>query len=185
MAAYLSRIKEQSFAGKPLGRRDLTLAELRERRETLRIYGALVILLFVTIAPGSECSMEASGNGSLEGGSDESVNHDNTRRRHAKNGAKAMTIAPDERLGATDQKKLHALRIFLFVYGGLSLALFSMLLLGFIVQYQPLDEGQPLHWVIWDRVTDHVGPMLVVIYMVWSVFLIRAAADPFKYRSFL
>jgi len=52
MAAYLSRIKEQSFAGKPLGRRDLTLAELRERRETLRIYGALVILLFVTIAPG-------------------------------------------------------------------------------------------------------------------------------------
>jgi len=96
-----------------------------------------------------------------------------------------MTIAPGERLAATDQRKLHALRIFLRVYGGLSLALFSTLLLGFIVQYQPLDEGQPLHWVIWDRVTDHVGPMLVVIYMVWSVFLIRAAADPFKYRSFL
>jgi hypothetical protein len=49
MAAYLSRREEQSFAGKRLGRRDLTLAALRERRETLRIYGALVILLFVTI----------------------------------------------------------------------------------------------------------------------------------------
>jgi hypothetical protein len=126
--------------------------------------------------------MEASRNGSPEVRSDESVDHGNTRRGHAKNGANAMTIA---HLDATDQKKLHALRIFLRVYGGLSLALFSTLLLGFIVQYKPLDEGQPLHWVIWDRVTDHVGPMLFVIYMVWSVFLIRAAADPFKYRSFL
>jgi hypothetical protein len=96
-----------------------------------------------------------------------------------------MTIVSDERLNAVDQKKLHALRVFLRVYGALSLALFSALLLGFIVQYQPLDEGQPLHWVIWDRVDGHVGPMLFVIYMVWSVFLIRAASDPFKYRSFL
>jgi hypothetical protein len=52
MAAYLSRIKEQRFAGKPLGRCDLTLAEVRERGKALRIYGALVLLLFVTIAPG-------------------------------------------------------------------------------------------------------------------------------------
>ena len=96
-----------------------------------------------------------------------------------------MTIATHERLSSVDEKKLHALRIFLRVYAALSLALFSTLLLGFIVQYQPLDEGQPLHWVIWDRVNGHVGPMLFVIYMVWSVFLIRAASDPFKYRSFL
>ena len=96
-----------------------------------------------------------------------------------------MTILSDERLNSVDQKKLYALRIFLRVYGALSLALFSTLLLGFIVQYQPLDEGQPLHWAIWDGVDGHVGPMLFVIYMVWSVFLIRAASDPFKYRSFL
>jgi hypothetical protein len=52
MAACLSRINEQSFAGKLFRRRDQSLAELGERRETLRIHGALVILVFVTIAPG-------------------------------------------------------------------------------------------------------------------------------------
>jgi len=80
---------------------------------------------------------------------------------------------------------LQALRVFLRVYGALSLALFTSLLLGFIVRFQPLDSGQPMHWVIWDRLTDHVGPMLFVIYMVWSIYLIRAAADPLKHQSFL
>ena len=73
-----------------------------------------------------------------------------------------MTIVSEELLNSVDQKKLHALRIFLRIYGALSLALFSALLLGFIVQYQPLDEGQPLHWVIWDRVDGHVGPLQVI-----------------------
>jgi hypothetical protein len=80
---------------------------------------------------------------------------------------------------------LQALRVFLRVYGALSLALFTSLLLGFIVRFQPLDSGRPMHWVIWDRLTDHVGPMLFVIYMVWSIYLIRAAADPLKHQSFL
>jgi FtsH-binding integral membrane protein len=96
-----------------------------------------------------------------------------------------MTLVSSEQLSSTDQKKLQALRVFLRVYGALSLALFTSLLLGFIVQFQPLDLGRPMHWVIWDRVTDHVGPMLFVIYMVWSIYLIRAAADPLKYQTFL
>jgi hypothetical protein len=96
-----------------------------------------------------------------------------------------MTIASHERLESAEQRKLRALQIFLRVYGGLSLALFSALMLGFMVQFRPLDQGQPLHWVIWDRVNDHVGPMLFAIYIVWSVFLIRAASDPIKYRTFL
>jgi hypothetical protein len=37
--------------------------------------------------------------------------------------------------------------LFLRVYGAVSLALFSELLLGFIVQWAALDEGAPLHWV--------------------------------------
>jgi uncharacterized protein DUF6632 len=96
-----------------------------------------------------------------------------------------MTIASHERLESAEQRKLRALQIFLRVYGGVSLALFSALMLGFMVQFRPLDQGQPLHWVIWDRVNDHVGPMLFAIYIVWSVFLIRAASDPIKYRTFL
>jgi hypothetical protein len=77
------------------------------------------------------------------------------------------------------------LSLFLRVYGALSLALFSALMLGFIVQWAPLDEGAPLHWVIWDRVTHHVAPMLFAVYVVWAVYLLRASRNPAEHATFL
>lgn len=84
-----------------------------------------------------------------------------------------------------DDRSTRHLQLFLRVYGALSLALFSSLLLGFAVRWPLIDQGAPLHWVIWDRVTGHVAPMLFAIYIVWSVFLLRAARQPAAHATFL
>lgn len=86
---------------------------------------------------------------------------------------------------------LTAFRVFLRVYGVLTLAIFVPLFVGFIAQSPLLAEhGGPLNWTIWNDVRCgsehlHVPPMLMVIYIVWGVFLLRAASDPHGYASFL
>ncbi|WP_156764923.1 DUF6632 domain-containing protein [Mycobacterium sp. 1081908.1] len=84
-----------------------------------------------------------------------------------------------------------AFRVFLRVYGVLTLAIFVSLFVGFIAQSPLLAEhGGALNWTIWNDVRCgsehmHVPPMLMVIYIVWGVFLLRAAGDPRGYASFL
>ena len=84
-----------------------------------------------------------------------------------------------------------AFRVFLRVYGLLTLAIFVLLLIGFIAQSPLLAEHTGmLNWTIWNDVRCgsehlHVPPMLMVIYIVWGVFLLRAAGDPRGYASFL
>jgi hypothetical protein len=84
-----------------------------------------------------------------------------------------------------------AFRVFLRVYGLLTLAIFVLLLIGFIAQSPLLAEHTGmLNWTIWNDVRCgsehlHVPPMLMVIYIVWGIFLLRAASDPNGYASFL
>jgi hypothetical protein len=86
---------------------------------------------------------------------------------------------------------LRAFRLFLRVYGVLTLAIFALLFAGFLAQSPLLAEhGGALNWTIWNDVRCgsehlHVPPMLMVIYIVWGVFLLRAASDPRGYASFL
>jgi Family of unknown function (DUF6632) len=88
-------------------------------------------------------------------------------------------------------RKLAALRVFLRIYGVLTLLIFGLLFVGFMVQTPLLAEhGGALNWTIWNDVRfghdhAHVPPMLLLIYVVWGVFLLRAASDPQAYRSFL
>ena len=87
--------------------------------------------------------------------------------------------------------KLAALKVFLRVYGVLMLIIFGLLFTGFIVQTPLLaEDGGALNWTIWNDVRfgdqhAHVPPMLLLIYVVWGVFLLRAANDPEAYVSFL
>ena len=84
-----------------------------------------------------------------------------------------------------------AFPVFLRVYGVLTLAIFVLLFVGFLAQSPLLAEhGGVLNWTIWNDVRCggehlHVPPMLMVIYIVWGVFLLRAAGDPRAYASFL
>jgi hypothetical protein len=84
-----------------------------------------------------------------------------------------------------------AFKVFLRVYGVLTLAIFVLLFVGFVSQSPLLAEhGGVLNWTIWNDVRCgsehmHVPPMLMVIYIVWGVFLLRAAGNPHGYLSFL
>jgi Family of unknown function (DUF6632) len=88
-------------------------------------------------------------------------------------------------------RKLAALRVFLRIYGVLTLLIFGLLFVGFMVQSPLLAEhGGALNWTIWNDVHfghdhAHVPPMLLLIYVVWGVFLLRAAGKPQAYSSFL
>jgi len=84
-----------------------------------------------------------------------------------------------------DDSRDRGLSIFLRIYGWASLLLFSGLMVGFVMQAQALDEGSAWHWLIWDRIGDHVAPMLLAVYVVWSIFIIRAARDPIANATFL
>lgn len=77
------------------------------------------------------------------------------------------------------------LAVFLRIYGWISIILFSVLLIAFNVNTTALQDGGSLQWLIWDKVTDHVGPMLFSIYIVWSIFLVRAANDSQRHAFFL
>ena len=84
-----------------------------------------------------------------------------------------------------------AFKVFLRVYGVLTLTIFGLLIVGFLAQSPLLAEhGGALNWTIWNDVRCgsehmHVPPMLMVIYIVWGVFLLLAAAHPYGYGSFL
>ena len=84
-----------------------------------------------------------------------------------------------------------AFKVFLRVYGVLTLTIFSLLIVGFLAQSPLLAEhGGALNWTIWNDVRCgsehmHVPPMLMVIYIVWGVFLLLAGGHPHSYASFL
>jgi hypothetical protein len=88
-------------------------------------------------------------------------------------------------------RRVRAMRVFLRVYGVLTLLIFVLLLTGFVAQSPLLAEhGGALNWTIWNDVHCgsehlHVPPMLMVIYIVWGIYLLRAAGDPYRYLSFL
>lgn len=81
--------------------------------------------------------------------------------------------------------RIKRLKVFLRVYGILSLPLFGFLSFNFLIQNPAFNPGGSLHWLIWDDVTGHVGPMVFIIYLVMGVFFFLAANDPLKYKSFL
>ncbi len=70
--------------------------------------------------------------------------------------------------------KLARLRIFLRIYGVLSLLIFVPLFIGFITESHLLAEhGGVLNWTIWNDVRfgtehAHVPPMLFAVYIVWG-----------------
>ena len=88
-------------------------------------------------------------------------------------------------------RKLTALRIFLRIYGVMTLTVMTLLFVGVAVQSPLLAEhGGALNWTIWNDVRfghehAHVPPMLFVVYIVWGVFMLRAASNPQGYLSFL
>jgi hypothetical protein len=78
-----------------------------------------------------------------------------------------------------------SLKIFLRIWAAMCITIMCINWSSFIFKFLQFNPGGSMHWLIWDDVYGHVGPMIFVIYIVWSLFLFKAANDPIKYRTFL
>jgi hypothetical protein len=90
----------------------------------------------------------------------------------------------------TEDNRLNALKWSLRVWGVFAFLIFVPLFTGFAVQTPLIDTGGVLNWTIWNGVACgdepcHVPPMLFVIYIVWGVFALLAARNPYRYLSFI
>ena len=81
--------------------------------------------------------------------------------------------------------KFRNLKIFLRTWAVLCIIVMSINWTAFIFKFLQFNPGGQLNWLIWDDVYGHVGPMLFVIYIVWSIYLFKAASDPIKNKTFL
>lgn len=83
------------------------------------------------------------------------------------------------------ERRLKRFRLFVTAWSAASIVLFACLWIGLAVPLPILANGGAMHWAVWGDAGTHVGPMLFVVYIVWSVFLIRAADDPWRHALFL
>lgn len=81
--------------------------------------------------------------------------------------------------------KLNKLKIFLNVYGIISIVLFGGLFSLTSFDAAIMQEGGALRFMRWDVLSKHVELMLEAVYLVWGVFMLKAARKPLAYRSFL
>jgi hypothetical protein len=84
-----------------------------------------------------------------------------------------------------EEKKIKNLKLFLRIFGAATVLVMSINMSAFIFQMQAFRPGNSMHWLLWDDITDHVGPMLFIIYIVWGIYFFKVAKDPLKHESFL
>ena len=81
--------------------------------------------------------------------------------------------------------KLKNLKLFLNIYGVLSILLFGGLFLLTSFDAPLMQEVGALRFMRWDVLSKHVEMMLEAVYLVWGVFMLKAAHKPMAYLSFL
>ena len=83
------------------------------------------------------------------------------------------------------QPDLRSLKIFLNVFGVISIALFGTLFLLTSFDSPLMQEGGALRFLRWDILSKHVELMIEIVYLVWGIFMLLAARNPMSYLSFL
>ncbi len=78
-----------------------------------------------------------------------------------------------------------ALKVFLNVFGAISIALFGTLFTLTSFDAPIMQEGGALRFLRWDILSKHVELMIEIVYLVWGVFMLLAARNPMSYLSFL
>ncbi len=81
--------------------------------------------------------------------------------------------------------KLKALKIFLTIYGIVSIMLFGTLFLLTSIDAPVVQEGGALRFLRWDILSKHVELMIEIVYLIWGIFMLIAARKPFANISFL
>ena len=80
---------------------------------------------------------------------------------------------------------LDRLKVFLRVYGVVSIALFGGLFALTLFDAPAMQEGGALRFMRWEPLAKHIELMLEGVYLVWGVFFLRAARNPVQYASFI
>src|SRR6185295_12215158 len=81
--------------------------------------------------------------------------------------------------------RLKNLSRFLNIYGVISIILFGGLFLLTSFDAPIMQEGGALRFMRWDILSKHVELMIEAIYLVWGIYMLKAARNPLAYISFL
>jgi len=81
--------------------------------------------------------------------------------------------------------KLKSLKIFLTIFGIITIILFGSLFLLTSLDAPAMQEGGALRFLRWDILSKHVELMIEMVYLVWGIFMLLAARKPLAYLSFL
>lgn len=81
--------------------------------------------------------------------------------------------------------ELKSLKIFLNIFGVISIALFGTLFFLTSFDAPIMQEGGALRFLRWDILSRHVELMIEIVYLVWGIFMLRAARNPLSHLSFL
>lgn len=85
----------------------------------------------------------------------------------------------------SESSKLERLRLFLNIYGVVSIALFGTLFVLTALDSPLMQEGGALRFLRWQPLAKHIELMIEIIYLVWGVFFFLAARRPLQYLSFI
>ena len=83
-----------------------------------------------------------------------------------------------------EDPKTKKLKVFLKIYGVISILLFSFLFIMTAIDSPLLLEGGALRSMRWE-IAKHVDLMIEGIYIVWGIFMLLASRKPLAYLSFL
>ena len=81
--------------------------------------------------------------------------------------------------------RIRYLAIVLRVFGLALVVLFTTLFILTAADSPLMQEGGQLAWLRWKPFAKDVELMLEIVYLVWGVFMVRAATNPMKYLSFI
>src|ERR1044071_6141365 len=81
--------------------------------------------------------------------------------------------------------KYKGLKIFLTLYGIISVLLFGGLFLLTSTNTSIMQDEGVLRCMRWDILSKHVELMIEAVYLVWGIFMLLAARNPLSYLSFL
>lgn len=84
-----------------------------------------------------------------------------------------------------EHARLRALGVFLTAFGVVSVVLFGGLFVLTATDAPVMQDGGALRFMRWDVLSKHVELMIEAVYLVWGVFLLRAARRPTAYLSFI
>jgi len=77
------------------------------------------------------------------------------------------------------------LKLFLRIFGAATILVMCINMSAFVFQIEAFRPGNSMHWLLWDDITGHVGPMIFIIYIVWGIYFFKVAKDPSQHKSFL